>query len=103
MIKTINVAEDFSRYPRGRARAIFKDGGERFREDFLVPALSSFEKVIVMLDGTEGYGSSFLEESFANLIRINGFEKSEILRRIEIISKDDPSLIDEIHQYIQEV
>lgn len=100
--KTINIAKDFSRYPYGRLREFSKTSGEVFREDYLVPALNKFDVVEIELDGTEGYGSSFLDESFAGLIRTTSFSKDDIQQRITFISNDDPSLIDEIKDYIKE-
>ena len=103
MIKTINIAKDFSRFPYGRHRKYSETSGEAFREDLLLPALKEPDQIIhVELDGTEGYGSSFLDEAFANLIRTNGFTKDEVLKRVHFISKKDPSLIDEIKTYINE-
>jgi hypothetical protein len=100
MTKIINVAKDFSRYPYGRLRQYSETSGEAFREDILIPALKESELITVVLDGTEGYGSSFLDEAFANLIRKNGFKKEDVLRRISFKSKDDPTLITEILSYI---
>ncbi|MGZ4996580.1 MAG: STAS-like domain-containing protein [Methylobacter sp.] len=100
--KLINIAKDFSDEPFGR---FYTDGdysGERFRKEYLLPALSEYDKVIVNLDGSEGYGSSFLEEAFGGLIRKHGFSCDEIKKRFEFISKEDESYIQEIMQYIDE-
>jgi hypothetical protein len=47
--------------------------GEWFRDDILAPALreaaANSEILTIVLDGTSGYGSSFLEEAFGGLIR----------------------------------
>lgn len=105
MKKTINIANDFSRYPYGRSRKYSSSSGEEFREKFLVPALrdTEIEKINIVLDGAEGYGSSFLDEAFANLVRISGFDKEFILQKLHFISKEDQSLIDEIKIYIKSV
>ncbi|WP_417483274.1 STAS-like domain-containing protein [Maricaulis sp.] len=90
-IKTINIAEDFSPYPAGRDD---EDGkgfhGERFRELFLIPALSDPEihQLRVVLDGAETLGGSFLEEAFGGLIR-RGFKKRDLRNRLEIVAGDD--------------
>lgn len=100
--KTINIAKDFSRYPYGRYRKYSETSGEVFREDHLIPALKEFDKITIELDGTEGYGSSFLDEAFAGLIRGEGLDKNDIQKRLEFISNDDPSLIDEVKTYISD-
>lgn len=102
MKKIINVAKDFSKYPYGRLRQYSETGGQVFREDILVPAFLQFDEIVIELDGTEGYGSSFLDESFANLIRENKFKKTDVLNKLTFVSNDDPSLIDEIMSYIDE-
>ena len=100
--KVINVERDFSRYPAGRFIADGPYSGEKFRKDFLVPALSNNpQKVTVELDGARGYGSSFLEEAFGGLVRREGFSAEFVLRTIEFKS-DDVSLIEEIRDYILE-
>ncbi len=99
----INIANDFSRFPYGRLDKYSETSGETFRKNFLIPALKEHSAVIIELDGTEGYGSSFLDEAFANLIRVEGFDKEEVLTKISFVSKDDPSLIDEIMGYIDGV
>ncbi len=102
MKKTINIANDFSRYPYGRYRKYSKTSGEVFREDFLIPALKTHEQVQIELDGTEGYGSSFLDEAFAGLIRTENLKKEDVLNKLSFISKNDPSLIEEINKYIND-
>lgn len=85
--KTINIEKDFSQFPSGR---FFSDGpysGEAFREKYLVPALKEADTVTVQIDGTRGYGSSFLEEAFGGLIRENGFSGNEIKEKLTIETK----------------
>lgn len=99
MNKVINISRDFSRYPAGRFKTDGPWSGELFRDDYLIPALKEFSTVEIQLDGTRGYGSSFLEESFGGLIRI-GYNKEELLHKINFTSSDQ-SLIDEILEYIE--
>ena len=83
--KLISVASDFSPSPAGR---YLNDGpypGEAFRDRLLVPALKSNERVVVNLDGTDGYGSSFLEEAFGGLVR-TGFTYSQLKAKLDIQS-----------------
>jgi hypothetical protein len=56
--------------------------------------------MIINLDGTRGYGSSFLDEAFGGLVRSEHFPKSEILSRLQFVSKLDPTYIDEIMESI---
>lgn len=80
----IDIGHDFSDVPAGRFPADGPFNGETFRKKFLVPALRLGERVVVELDNTEGYGSSFLEEAFGGLIRHEGFTKSELNANLEI-------------------
>lgn len=97
----INLGRDFARYPAGRYRSDGPHSGERFREDFLIPALAKPEEPIeINLDEARGLKSSFLEETFGGLVR-QGFSADQLLKRLSFISRD-PSLIDEIRGYIQE-
>lgn len=101
--KIINIARDFSRYPYGRSRKYSHTSGEKFRDEVLLPAFHKFEEITVELDGVEGYGSSFLDEAFAGLIRTSNLDKSIVLQKLRFVSKDDPSLIKEIMSYIESV
>ena len=100
--KIINIERDFSRYPAGRYVDDGPYSGQRFRERFLIPALSeeSGGKIFIELDGARGYGSSFLEEAFGGLIRA-GFSAADVLNRLELKSQDE-SLVEEIEGYIRE-
>ena len=101
--KIINVARDYSEEPIGRVPADGEFNGQRFRTEFLVPALRAYEKVIVDFDGTEGYGSSFLDEAFGGLVRDEGFSAADLRGKLEITSKEDPSVGNEIWVYIDEL
>jgi hypothetical protein len=97
----INIPKQFSKFPAGRYRQHGDFSGEQFRDEFLVKAFKDAEKVLVVLDGAAGYGSSFLEEAFGGLIRKHGFRKDDLKRRLEIQS-EDKSLIGEIWDYIDQ-
>jgi len=84
--KHISIATDFSPYPSGRYRDDGPFPGQAFRQDILAPALRDFEEVTVDLDGTNGFGSSFLEEAFGGLIREEGFSLDMLKRRLHIKS-----------------
>jgi hypothetical protein len=97
--RTINIGKDFSRYPVGRTREDGESNGERFREDFLRPALVQVDVVNIEFDDALGYNSSFLEEVFGGLIR-NGFTKEHLANKIKLVTKDD-SLLVEIKEYME--
>lgn len=99
-IKNISVGKDFSKVPAGRFYSDGPASGQAFREKFLVPALQSNSTVVVSLDDTEGYGSSFLEEAFGGLIRVHGFGLADLHQQLVIKSLDDPTLVEEVASYI---
>ena len=94
----IRVAEQFTRYPAGRNESDGPFSGERFRKEFLEPALSGGHRVVIYLDGTRGYGSSFLEEAFGGLVR-KGYTPDRLNAALEFDS-NDASLVAEIRDYI---
>jgi hypothetical protein len=85
--KTIRIKQDFTEFPGGRYREDGDFSGEQFRDDVLIPALNTHDRVVVFLDGTAGYPSSFLEEAFGGLVR-RGISRSEIDRKLEIRADD---------------
>lgn len=96
---TINVAKDFSKFPAGRFNDDGDYSGQRFRDQLLVSAFFNAKMVTVELDGTAGYGSSFLEEAFGGLVRVKNFKADDLHRRLALKS-EDTSLISEIWEYI---
>ncbi|NII75175.1 hypothetical protein FHW84_003773 [Dyella sp. SG562] len=84
---TINIAQDFSDVPSGRFPEDGPFNGQLFRERFLVPVLKRSEVVDVVLDNAEGYGSSFLEEAFAGLVRVNHFKKDFLKKHLHLMAK----------------
>ena len=101
-VRIINIAKEFSPFPAGRFESDGPNSGELFREKILYPALQEAETLEIVLDGGEGYGSSFLDEAFGGLVRAKGMLPDELLARIKFISRTDPSLIDEIQEYIRD-
>lgn len=96
---------EFSIVPGTRKRDEGKNAhsGEEFRQDFLLPkfseALKKNVKLIVDLDGTIGFGTSWLEEVFGGLVRETNLE--DVQKTLEFISEEEPYLIDDIKHYIQ--
>ena len=92
MVKTYSIAEDFSKTPGGRFRKHGPYSGEAFREDVLCGllqnAIEAEDKLIIVLDGTAGYGSSFLEEAFGGLVRLGFFDRETVNRHLELQVSD---------------
>ena len=85
----IDIAKDFSDTPIGRYHP--EDGpvtGERFREELLYPALKRDGQVTVAIDGTEGYGSSFLDEAFGGLVRKGYYSAKQLADSLKIECND---------------
>jgi len=95
----INIASEFSRHPAGRYKTDGEFSGEVCRKKILVPALKRPERVIIELDGTRGYGSSFLEEAFGGLVREESFSETDLKNKI-VFRSADPSLPEEIWGYV---
>ncbi|MES2737245.1 MAG: STAS-like domain-containing protein [Verrucomicrobiota bacterium] len=85
-MKHICIANDFSISPSGREPDDGPFNGQRFREELLVPALQTNEKVSVRIDEVEGYGSSFLEEAFGGLVRQDGFTAKQLEQKLELVA-----------------
>lgn len=94
----VNVARDFSKYPAGRYNEDGPASGQAFRDKFLIPALKESRTLTIQLDGTRGYGSSFLEEAFGGAVR-EGY-KPEIVKQAFKLISEDKSLVEEIQDYI---
>ena len=101
-IMTIRIATDFSRFPAGRYLSDGPYSGEGFMREKLIPALQNGGKVQIILDGTMGYGASFLEEAFGGLVRLKQWSLEDLLTKIEIVSDEEPNLIHEIHIYMED-
>jgi hypothetical protein len=87
---TIRVAE-YAPSPGGRYITDGPFSGEWFRESVLRPALTDAARrgkhVIVELDGTSGYGSSFLEEAFGGLVRTGAFRPDQLSKILTVAAK----------------
>jgi len=101
MTATLSVRKQFTETPGPRYKTQGQWSGEAFRE-LLVEWLSKHDDVCVDLDGTAGYGSSFIDETFGGLVRSCGFNAADVLRRVTIKSDDDPTYKAEAIQAIEE-
>jgi hypothetical protein len=102
----IKISNDFSKAPGPRYEVEGKHSGEEFRKHILYPkvldALRTHEKLTVDLDGTFGFGTSFLEEAFGGLIRENNLALSDLSALITFVSTEEPDLIEEITAYMKQ-
>ena len=99
--KMISIANDFSKFPAGR---YYSDGpfpGQKFREEILIPALTANDKVFVNIDGTRGFGTSFLEEAFGGLVRVHKLSEKVLRDKLEITGSLETYKM-RIWQYIKE-
>ncbi|HHA1257634.1 TPA: STAS-like domain-containing protein [Enterobacter asburiae] len=97
----IVIARDFSKMPFGRYLSDSPNSAERFRRDYLVPAMKSGDReVVVDFTGiNHGVGSSFLEEAFGGLVRKEGVPKADIKAKL-IIKSDLPFYKEQIIKFI---
>ncbi len=102
----LSVASEFSVTPGPRFRTEGRFSGEEFREDFLVGkiqvATKKKDRLLVDLDGTAGYATSFLEEAFGGLVRKEGINSESLQKMLEFKSEEEPYLIDDIWTYIKD-
>lgn len=97
---TLNVARDFSRFPAGRYKSDSNASGEEFRARINNLLQYSFvKKLTIEMDGTLGYSSVFLSEAFGGLVKVNKFHRSDLQKRLNIVSSNK-SLVGEIWLYI---
>lgn len=100
----LSVAKEFTTTPGPRSSEDGEFSGEEFLERLLSPkfnsAIEAREALLVDLDGTEGYATSFLEAAFGGLARRFGPQK--ILSTLKFKSDDEPFLVGEIEKYIRE-
>lgn len=104
-MKTLYIGKYFSDDPAGRYYTDGDGSGEEFREEVLKPLFDKADQVIINIDqNVEGYGSSFLVEAFAGLIKHGYFTKEEILKKLEV-KFNDPDFEfykKKIYQYLNE-
>ena len=100
----INIAKDFATDVGAR---LYSDGpfsGQEFFEKLLKPkyqeAIKSKVKLKIILDGTEGFASSFLNEAF---IRLGSeFGPDEVWNNLVLVSNEIPKYIKKVKESIYE-
>ncbi|MDA9817823.1 STAS-like domain-containing protein [Flavobacteriaceae bacterium] len=102
--KTINIAKEFCIAPAGRFKKNADYSGEKFREEFLVPAFqdNTFGSIEVVLDNLEGVGSSFWEEAFGGLIRVENISYNDIKNKLRLKCEDDITLAPLIESFLEQ-
>ena len=100
----IKIAKDFRFAPGPRYIREGKNSGELFRQKILREAMQTAiaknQKLTVDLDGTAGYGRSFLEEAFGGLIREDRLNYAAIKKALVVISHEQPNIIEKINYYL---
>lgn len=104
MEEYLKIATVFSTTPGARYITDGKHSGQEFYETHLKKhfeeVLKTGKKLIIDLDGTHGYATSFLDEAFGRLSK--DFGAPNVLSVITFVSNEEPYLINEITEYINE-
>ncbi|MEZ8437599.1 DUF4325 domain-containing protein [Vibrio splendidus] len=105
MSENVLRVTDYTREPFGRYIDDGDGNGEEFRTQYIVPRLKLLEGsevLVIDLDGVEdGYGSSFVVEAFANLIREEGYTYEYLTLNLDFRSTHK-EWIKEINDYMLE-
>lgn len=97
----IDVAKDFSADPWGRYPADGDFNAQVFRQELLLPMFKKGKPFLVDLSGSNRYGSSFLEEAFGGLVRVEKLSDDK-LNLMRVHHELLPSIADEVSYYIEE-
>ena len=100
-----SIALQFSRTPSARIESEGKYPGAQLREKItplIKECISRKEEFLIDLDGTAGYGTSFLEEVFGGLVRIEKIDYNDLKKYLSIKSDEEEELIDECWSYIDD-
>lgn len=101
---TINIAQDFGVETGARTYEDGPQSGQEFFEKFLRPkfqqALDENTQLKIILDGTEGMASSFLNEAF----RLFGkeFGADRVWKNLVLVSDEVPKYVSKIKESIYE-
>ncbi len=103
VVETIVISKDFSDAPGARYKTDGPKSGEEFYETLLCQkfksALEKGGKLLIDLDDTWGYASSFISGSFGRLSE--EFGAKDVLKTLNFKSEDSPLLVDKIRKEIQ--
>lgn len=99
------IASEFGKTPSARKEDEGKLSGielRRILKGLIRQTIDANQQLTIDMDGTAGYGTSFLEEVFGGLIRVEGFNQTELEKYIVIKSLEDPDLEEEIWEDIRD-
>jgi hypothetical protein len=100
----INISKDFTTEPGARYYADGRYSGEEFFDTLLKQrfseALKNGVKLMIVLDGTEGYASSFLSEAFGRLG--HEFGADVVWNNLILVSEEIPRYRDKVKESIYE-
>ncbi|HRF22990.1 MAG TPA: STAS-like domain-containing protein [Chitinophagaceae bacterium] len=103
-MRTINIAQQFTLTPGARYYTDGPKSGQEFYDVLLkksfIQSLEEGVKLKVILDGTDGYASSFLNEAFSLLG--NEFGDDKVWNNLIIISEEVPKYIDKVKKSVYE-
>ncbi|MGJ3648923.1 STAS-like domain-containing protein [Sphingomonas sp. GlSt437] len=97
-----SIARDFSRNPGPRLKSQGAASGEALREAIKRNLQNFAGRIVIDLDGTAGFGSSFLDEAFAGLVRKGVLSRADAHRRLAFKSQIDPTYVTEIWEAIDD-
>jgi hypothetical protein len=102
----IRISEAYSKTPGPRYIIEGPFSGEKLRQEILlsriVSAIEGNGKILIDLDGTAGYGTSFLEEAFGGLLRVNNIPYEQLEKTLEFKSDEEPYLIQDVWEYMKD-
>lgn len=102
---SIKISEDYTKIPGVREEIEGDFPGEEFLSKILLPrfkqAIAERKMLFIDFDDTAGYPTSFLEAAFGGLTR-HCKDAALVLRTLEFKSEDDPFLISDVTEYINE-
>ena len=99
--QVFSIVKRFGPYAGPRYARQGAHSGEALRHVLLKFLNETTGVVTVILDGTRGMGSSFLDEAFGGLVRSEGKSKDDLKRRLRFQSSVDPSYIETIRDSIE--
>lgn len=98
------IVKESTTAPGGRTVSDGPHSAEWFYWDVLRPKLqlaqTTRQVVVVDLDGTAGYAASWLDELFTRAVR--EFGKTWVMQFMGVKTHDEPHLLDDIKQFIDE-
>lgn len=95
-----SIARDYTPFPGPRFTRQGSFSGERLGQVLAKRLRSSPGRFRIILDGTVGIGSSFLDQAFGGLVSDHGFDARDLESRLDLVSEIDPSYVHTIRNSI---